>query len=84
MEYCSAFRERKTGKCMHLHAKSQTQYMEGKEQLTSICAVWVYPECPVWIQEWAKQYGTINKDSGCIKTVGDGHVHTAVYKIGNQ
>ena len=30
------------------------------------------------------KYGTINKDSGCIKTIGDGHVHTAVFKIGNQ
>ena len=30
------------------------------------------------------KYGNINKNSGCIKTVWDGHVHTAVFKMGDQ
>ena len=39
---------------------------------------------PCGFKNGQNKYGTINKNSGCIKTIGDGHVHTAVFKIGNQ
>ena len=58
----------------HTHTNIHTQYMLYDSTQNVLCG----------FENGQNKYGAINKNSGCIKTVGDGHVHTAVFRMGNQ